>query len=76
MFVDVAGIFIQYINTLDLDEIEQLDNDLKDTIIIIIIIITIIIITIIIIIITIIIIIIIIINLFFVVVEIVTLPIN
>ena len=29
MFVDVADIFIQYINTLDLNEIEQLDNDLK-----------------------------------------------
>ena len=29
MFVDVADIFIQYINTLDLDEIDQLDNDLK-----------------------------------------------
>ena len=29
LFVDVAGTFIQYINTLDLDEIEQLDNDLK-----------------------------------------------
>ena len=29
LFVDRAGIFIQYINTLYLDEIEQLHNDLK-----------------------------------------------
>ena len=29
LFVDVPDTFIQYIYTLDLDEIEQLDNDLK-----------------------------------------------
>ena len=29
LFVDIPGIFIQYINTLYLDEIEQLHNDLK-----------------------------------------------
>ena len=29
LFVEVADTFIQYINTLTLDEIEQLDNDLK-----------------------------------------------
>ena len=29
LFVDAADTFIQYINTLDLDEIEQLDNGLK-----------------------------------------------
>ena len=29
LFVDVADTFIQYIYTLDLDEIEQLDNGLK-----------------------------------------------
>ena len=29
LFADIADTFIQYINTLDLDEIEQLDNDLK-----------------------------------------------
>ena len=29
LFVDIADTFIQYINTFDLDEIEQLNNDLK-----------------------------------------------
>ena len=29
LFLDVVDTLIQYINTLDLDEIKQLDNDLK-----------------------------------------------
>ena len=29
LFIYIAGIFIQYINTLYLDKIEQLHNDLK-----------------------------------------------
>ena len=29
MFVDIANIFIQYLHTLDLDEIVHMDNDLK-----------------------------------------------
>ena len=29
LFVDAVGIFIEYINSLDVDEIQQLDNDFK-----------------------------------------------